>query len=634
MCGITGIWQHDGASVDLAVLDRMTDALAHRGPDGRGTWLDGEIGFGHRRLAIRELSDLGRQPMADPSGRIVITYNGEIFNDAALAEELERDFGLVRRGHCDSEIIPLGFAAWGAKVFERLEGMFAIALWDGAEQHLYLARDAAGIKPLYTFETPGLVCFASEVKGLLAHPAVPRRIDGAALREYMALGYTAPGGCLLAGVEEVPPGTVRRYSADGRQDRRYWAPKRSAEITSLDEACEAVGATLKTVASDMLISDVPLGVLQSGGIDSTLVTMALQGSEVPLFTASFAGASHDESALAAQVASTSGQRHHLVPIEAEGDATATFRDMVRACDGQLADSSSYAVLLLSRAIRRHVTVALSGDGADEFFGGYPTYRATRLSGVVAPLMPDAALRALSRLCFAVNGAAEARYPVNETAGRLFSGMAQGSPGCHAAWRRLAAGPTMAALFGLSAQEAESSGLAGYRGCLAEHAEAGSAVDAALLADQDFYLPGDMLQKVDRMSMAAALEIRVPFLDRRMMDLAGQIDLRLLTPWLPPDKRVLRTLVRRWGGSAEVAGAAKRGFNVPLAGMLRGPLRPLGERYLDRQVGALEPHFAPDAVRRLWAEHLTGRRNHGYVVWSLLVFAIWYSDVVMENRDAE
>jgi asparagine synthase (glutamine-hydrolysing) len=193
---------------------------------------------------------------------------------------------------------------------------------------------------------------------------------------------------------------------------------------------------------------------------------------------------------------------------------------------------------------------------------------------------------------------------------------------------------MAELFGLSDQDAETSGLEGYRRHLALGAEAGSVADAALLADQAFYLPGDMLQKVDRMSMAASLEIRVPFLDRRMMDLAGRIDLRLLTPWLPPDKRVLRELLRRWGGSAEVAGAAKRGFNVPLAAMLRGPLKGLGERYLDRQADALEPHLAPSAVRRLWTEHLTGRRNHGYAVWSLLVFAIWFSDVVMENRDAE
>lgn len=632
MCAITGIWHRDGRPVDAAVLDTLTDVLAHRGPDGRGTWADGAIGFGHRRLAIRDLSELGHQPMCDPSGRIVVTFNGEIYNDAELAAELEHDFGLKRRSQCDSEVIPLGYAAWGDKVFERLEGMFAIALWDARSEELFLARDAAGIKPLYIYEDQDLICFASEMKGLMAHPAVPRRIDDPALHEYLALGYTASERSLLAGIAQLPPGTLRRYGKQGQADRRFWQPRRSGEITSMDEACEAVDATLRKVVSDMLISDVPIGVLQSGGIDSTLITTSLAERDVPLFTAKFSNASHDEAHLAARVANASRQPHNLVPIDSGNDAALTFQEMVRACDGQLADSSSFAVLLLSRAIRRQVTVALSGDGADEFFAGYQTYRATRAARAASRFFPAGMLRALGRLCFSVGGGG-ARYPLNETAGRFLLGAAQGVPACHAAWRRLTMAGEMAELLRCRPAEAETLGLEGYTAALRHGAGPGGTVDAALLADQSFYLPGDMLQKVDRMSMASALEIRVPFLDRRMMDLAGRLSPRLLTPCLPPDKRVLRTLADRQGAPGEVVRGAKRGFNVPLSAMLRGPLKGLCEHHLDKRADILEKHLAPQAVRRLWREHLSGRRNHGYAVWGLLVFSMWYSDVVMETGDA-
>lgn len=632
MCGISGIWQRDGQVIDTTVLDRMTDALAHRGPDGRGTWVEQNIGLGHRRLAIRDLSELGRQPIADPSGRIMVTFNGEIYNDRELADELARDFGLIRRGHSDSEIIPLGFAAWGPALFERLEGMFAIALWDGANQRLYLARDAAGIKPLYVFENPDQICFASELKGLLAHPAVPRRVEASALSEYLALGYSAPGRCLLAGVEELPPATVRCYDLAGQSDTRYWQPRRSGEIRRLDEACEAVGETLSRVVSDMLVSDVPVGVLQSGGIDSTLIACALGKRDFPLFTASFEGASHDESVQAGAVARLCERKHNLVPVDTGTDAPEVFREMVKACDGQLADSSAFAVLLLSRAIRSDVTVALSGDGADEFFGGYPTYRATRLAGRIAPVLPAGLLRTLGRLCLAVNGGSSARYPVNEVAGRFLLGAAHGSPQCHAAWRQLTTPEDVAALLRLAPADVSRTGLGGYASVLLEQSAGNSATDAALLADQGFYLPGDMLQKVDRMSMASSLEIRVPFLDRRMMDLAGRIDLRLLTPRLPPDKRVLRSLAARWGAPKGIVGAPKKGFNLPLANLLRGPLRQLGDHYLDRRADALEEMLDPTAVRRLWASHVSGKRNHGYAVWSLLVFGLWYNEILREDHD--
>lgn len=624
MCGVAGVADFAGRPVSREAILAMMRSLAHRGPDGEGFWLDpaGCVSLGHRRLAVRDLSEAGRQPMSDPSGRITISYNGEIYNDRELRAILEREHGARFRSRCDAEVIPLGFLAFGEAIFDRLEGMFAIALWDAREQTLWLARDAAGVKPLFVARDGARVRFASEVKGLLADPEQGFRLSPEALHAYLAQGYVAPDATMLDGVAQLPPGTVRRIDAGGARDRCFWRPQRRPDIRSLDDALDAFGEAWRCVVGDLLVSDVPLGVLQSGGVDSSLVSYALRDRpELPVFTARFEERSHDESVLAGEVASGAGARLHHVSV-AGGDVVGDFRAVVHHFDGQLADSSGLALFALARAVRRHTVVALSGDGADEFFGGYPTYRMTRLATAVAGKFPPAALQTMSRALGRLGRRNEARLPPLELVSRLLLGVCDPGIACHAAWRRLVMPHRLGELYGSALRPLAGAvdPLAGYVRALRE-AE-GGVVDRALLADQRFYLPADMLQKVDAMSMAHALEIRVPFLDRRVMDLAGRMDASLLVPLLGPTKKILRAALRRAGAPERVVSGPKRGLNVPLLRLLRGPLRMEGDRLLDRDAERLEPFLRADGVRRMWHEVRDSHAAEPYGTWALLSLASW------------
>lgn len=623
MCGIAGIADFGGRPVDAATVRAMARSLAHRGPDGEGVYMDpqGRAGLGHRRLAVRDPSSAGAQPMTDAGGGIAISFNGEIYNDAALRGILEREHGVTFRSRCDAEVIPAGFLAFGEAIFDRLEGMFAVALWDAREGRLWLARDGVGVKPLFVARDGARYRFASEVKGLLADPGQAFRLSPRGLHAYLAQGYVSPEATLLEGVMQLPPGTVRRIDASGVRDRRFWRPERRPDIRRLPDALDAFGTLWPQVLSDQLASDVPLGVLQSGGIDSSLVTFSLRDRPgLPVFTARFDEPSHDETRLAAETAAAAGVQQHVVPV-ASGDVAADFRDVVHHFDGQVADSSGLAFYALARAVRRRTVVALSGDGADEFFGGYPTYRATQVAAFAGRFLPGAPLRAAGRLLARVGAGSEARLPASEVLSRFLFGLAEG-PRCHAHWRRILPAHRMAGLYGpgLAELAGAEDPLAGYHEALRE--ASGSAVDRALLADQRFYLPADMLHKVDAMSMAHALEIRVPFLDRRVMDLAGRLDADLLAPLRGPSKRVLREALRRAGAPEGVAGAPKRGFNVPLTRLLRGPLAAAGDRLLDREAGRLEPWLRADGVRSLWRDVRAARAREPYAVWALLSLAQW------------
>lgn len=621
MCGIAGLLHRDGRPVDRAVLAAMTAALAHRGPDGDGLWLDGPVGFGHRRLAIRDLSETGRQPISDAGGRVVVVYNGELYNEDELRAGLARDFGAAFRSTCDAEVLPYGWLAWGERLVERLEGMFAFALWDRERRVLVLARDHVGIKPLYLAEDDGGLRFASEIKGLLADPRQQRRIDAAGLPAFLAQGYVGPERTLLAGVRQVAPGGIECHGAATRSARRYYEIRRRPEIRDPAAALEGFLELWPGVVRRHLVSDVPVGVLQSGGIDSTLVSLALpRDAAVNLYTAAFSDPSHDETAVASAVADIAGRAHRIVAADRAVDAEGVFRAVVRQFDGQLADSSAFAAYVLSAAVRREVPVVLGGDGGDELFGGYPTYRASRLAACPSRLVPralaDLGARALRRL----GGEAEARLPWTEVLGRFIAGLGAPAGTQHAEWRRLLPADMVDALYGPALDDFKATdGLAGYRAALAG---GGALVDRCLAADQAHYLPSDLLLKVDGASMAHGLEVRVPLLDRQVIDFAGRLHADLLTPLLGPDKRILRQAARRFGAPEAAWRGRKRGFNLPVARLLRRDLAALGRRLLELEPDTLAPYLAPDAVRGLWRQHAAGEANHGYLLWLLLTFAVW------------
>jgi asparagine synthase (glutamine-hydrolysing) len=632
MCGIAGLYYRDGRAAQPQTIEAMTNAVAHRGPDDYGVWSGGPVTFGHRRLSIRDLTSAGHQPLSDPSGRVTITYNGEIYNDAALRRELSRDFGFVFHSTCDAETIPLAYRAWGEAAFERLEGMFALALWDAELQRLFLVRDGVGIKPLFFSDDGKNVRFASELKGLLADPEQPRRLSPDALHHYFAMGYAGPSGTTVEGVRQVPPGTVLRFDTAGSSARQYWRPSRATvNYRNEAEAIEAFLPLWKQVVDDTMISDVPVGILQSGGIDSTLVTLtAAQHCSVPLFTAGFSERSHDETAMAAAVAKIAGLPHHVAMVDAHADLPATLEAVVHHFDGQVCDESAMPLYLLLRQVRQKVTVALSGDGGDEFFGGYPTYRASQIAAVAGLAVPSCIAAVIGKVAYAAAAKNESRLPLTALISRFSLGLSGGRLHAHARWRRMVPDFQLASLYGAPLQPfASENPFSDYEQLLDESGR--SIVDRCMVADQRFHLPAGPLMKADAMSMAHGLEVRVPLLDRRIIEFADQCDASLLAPFRGPTKKFLRSVLRHYNAPAELVGDRKRGFNSPLARMLRTSLRELAERHFSREADRLAPYLQPETVRRFWIEHRDREANHAYTLWPILTFGIWLEQLARSAK---
>ncbi|MCK1734057.1 asparagine synthase (glutamine-hydrolyzing) [Bradyrhizobium sp. 138] len=623
MCGIAGIFHRDGRPADGRAVAAMSAALVHRGPDGESTWLDGPVGLAHRRLAIRDLSDAGRQPMLDASERIVVTYNGEIYNDGELRSELERSFGVRFRSTCDTEILPYAYLAWGEAMFKRLEGFYAIGLWDRKEGRLILARDGIGIKPLYYSESGSRVLFASEIKGVTASGDVAARIDPVSLHSYLAAGHAGTQQSLYQNIKQVPPGTMIGFTDRERTERRFWRPVRAPKISDLDEAVVRLQSTIETVVKSQMVSDVPLAVLQSGGIDSSLISLTLGrlGLKPPLFTAGFTEKSHDETAVARQIAATAGLPLHVIDGEAGEGAETALRAVAYHFDGQCADTGALGFYHLAGAVRQHCTVVLSGDGGDEFFGGYETYAATMMAERVRHVVPRPVAGLAGRIAYASVRGNEKRLPAAAQLARFALGLGEAGNSPHLQWRRL-----VPRFLAEKIYDGEMTGLVSTDP-FAEYAEYyaephANVLDRALIADQRFHLQS-VLSKVDAMSMAHSLEVRVPILDRRVMDLAGTIDSSLLNPWPKgAPKYVLRKLAERLGMPHEAAWSRKRGFNVPIAQLMRSGLRPICDRVLKQEADVFAPFLKPDAIRRLWKDHLERRSDNAFALWPILTLGIW------------
>ncbi|MET4041464.1 asparagine synthase (glutamine-hydrolyzing) [Bradyrhizobium sp. RT6a] len=624
MCGIAGVFHRDGRPADSRAVAAMSAALVHRGPDGDGAWLEGSVGLAHRRLAIRDLSDAGRQPMLDASGRIVVTYNGEIYNDRELRSELEQSFGFRFRSGCDTEILPYAYLAWGDAMFERLEGFFAIGLWDRQERRLILARDGIGIKPLYYFESGGSVLFASEIKGITASGEVAAQVDPVALHTYLAAGHTGTRASLFREIKQIPPGTTIGFTDRERTERCFWRPMRAPAIDDLDEAVGRLQSTIETVVKSQMVSDVPLAVLQSGGIDSSLISLTLGrlGLKPPLFTAGFAEKSHDETEVARQIAASAGLSLKVIDGEAGEGAEAALRAVVYHFDGQCADTGALGFYHLAGAVRQHSTVVLSGDGGDEFFAGYETYAATMMAEGLRRVVPRGVAGLTGRLAYASVRGNEKRLPAAAQLARFALGLGENGDSPHLQWRRLVPRFLAERIYGRGmADLASTDPFAEYAEYYSEPHD--KVLDRALIADQRFHLQS-VLTKVDAMSMAHGLEVRVPLLDRRVMDLAGAIDISLLNPWPKgAPKYVLRRLAERMGMPSAAAWSRKRGFNVPIAQLMRrGGLRPICDRVLDRDVDVFGPFMKPDAIRLLWKEHLERSSDNAFALWPILTLGIW------------
>jgi asparagine synthase (glutamine-hydrolysing) len=628
MCGIAGycaiqVERHAGVPLDAAALAPMLACIRHRGPDDEGLFNGPGVVLGHRRLSIIDVAG-GHQPLHGARESTVLVVNGEVYNFRALRDEL-RAAGHVFRSRSDSEVLAHAYDAWGLGFLDRVDGMFALALWDGERRRLVLARDRMGEKPLFWAERAGRVLFASELSALLAHPDVEPAIDPDALRAYLALEYVPSPACIIAGVRKLEPGTALVVENGAVRQHRYWrldangagVAGRNGGTADFGEAAARLRTLLEGSVEQRLVSDVPLGVFLSGGLDSSAVAaLAARHGPLDTFSIGFREASFDESRHARSVAERIGSRHHEHIFEAAAMADLVPR-LGRTLDEPIGDASILPTMLLSAFARRSVTVALGGDGGDELFAGYPMHQAHRLAPLARMLRPALPL---ARAAAARMPVAHGNFTLGFKAVTFLRGAGERPPLNHALWMSSFSAAESAALLSPDLlARASADPFAAVHAAWARSAGAQPIARAAHL-DAVTYLPDDILVKVDRASMAVALEVRAPFLARDVVEFAFSLPdafrMRGFT-----GKRVLRAAVADLL-PAEILARPKKGFGVPIAAWLAGPLRDLAHDTLSERALADGGLFRPAAVARLLAEHERGRADHRKPLWTLLVFELW------------
>ncbi len=611
MCGVYGAVARGSNDVVRERVARMGAALVHRGPDGDGVIADGHALLGCRRLAIMDVAG-GAQPLTNESGRIVAVCNGEIYNHGALRRRLAASGHRFRTGS-DAEVIPHLYETHGLEFVHELEGMFALAVWDAKTDRLVLARDRMGEKPLYYATTPHGFLFASEPKALLASGWVDREPDWEALSVYLATGYVPAPSSAFRNIAKLPPGGRLVLEGEAARVDRWWdvAPLVSAPplVLGLDEAARAVRTHLASAVDAALMSDVPLGVFLSGGLDSSAIAAlahARLDGALTTFTLGFDVAGFDEGEHAALVARHLGTRHRKLMITPDLFVEGV-RDLARLIDEPLADPALVPTYLLARYARTSVKTVLVGEGADELFAGYPTY----LGGALAARwrrLPIAVRHALTRAAPAL-GMSSANTTLRYLARRFLEEAELPPAARHRAWTGCFAPARLAAL-------TTPGGPLGVPPAPAE-VPARTEVDALLGFDLVGYLPGDLLPKLDRACMAASLEGRAPFMDRALVELACRLPIELKVRGVAT-KRVLRRAVADLVPAA-IRRRTKRGLTVPLAAWLAGPLERFARDVLDRLDPCL---FRREEVHALLDDHVARRRDNRREVWALVMFQLW------------
>ncbi|MFZ2088484.1 MAG: asparagine synthase (glutamine-hydrolyzing) [Desulfobaccales bacterium] len=625
MCGFCGMLNFDEeAPADREVLERMTVTLQHRGPDDVGHYLAGPVGLGHRRLSIIDLAT-GRQPLSNEDGSIWIVYNGELYNYREMRAKLEK------AGHSfatlsDTEVIVHAYEEYGAESLKAMNGMFAFALWDARRRRLLLARDRMGIKPLYYARLPRCFVFGSELKALLAHPQLERRLDTTALSLYLSLEYVPTPHSIFAGVHKLPPGHFLVLEDSQIRLESYWDVRlEQSEPRSgrtVEECITEVRQLLYDAVELELIADVPVGVLLSGGIDSSgVAAMMTRASSLPVpsFSVAFDDPSFDESTHARLVARHLGTDHHEFYLTAD-TALDMLPTIVEGLDEPLGDSSIIPTYCLSRFTKEHVKVALGGDGGDELFGGYSTLQAHRLAAYYQRLIPGW-LRNLAEPWVLANlPVSFDNLSFDFKMRRFLRDYALSPVVRHHRWLgSFTAEEKVGLLSPLAGKLKED--VDGMVGRHAHQSRTQDPLNQVLYCDLKLYLEGDILVKVDRASMANSLEVRVPLLNRLLVEYAAQLPhafkLRGLTT-----KFILRRALQGILPDS-ILKRGKKGFNAPVARWLAGPLKPLLEELLAPQRLKQQGLFNPDYVAALIKEHQARHRDNRKLLWTLLAFQMWY-----------
>jgi asparagine synthase (glutamine-hydrolysing) len=626
MCGIAGVFYHTDPArpVDDRLVRAMTRALAHRGPDGEGVWTGAGIGLGHRRLAILDLSEHGRQPMMDQSGTRIISYNGEIYNFRELRAQLEAK-GHRFRSSGDTEVVLAGYAEWGRHVVERLSGIFAFAIYDATQRALFLARDPLGVKPLFYALDDRSFRFASEIKAILLDSSIDREFDVEALDAFFTFSYTPAPATGFRHVRQLLPGQAAHVSQRGFETWHYWTSPFAERPATMefDAALMEFGDRLDAATRAQMVSDVGVGAFLSGGLDSAALLRAMQrveDTEVQALCVGFDVPGFDERPAARATAGALDVE--LTEIVMSVDAVDLVPVLSRHLEEPTADSSALPVYLLCQAAAERFKVALSGDGADELLAGYETYRASSLAALYRRI-PRIIRRPVLTLLTGALPRRDAKYSARELIRRFAHGAELGRHLDHAAWRIIFSNGLKERVYApdFLAYATGHLALERYAAHSRAVAESRPYLDGLLKADLEFYLPNDMLVKVDRMSMAHGLEVRVPFLDVEFVRFCAN---------LPPDFKLHRGKVRkhilreslRPSLPGSVLGAPKSGFNIPLPGWMRGDLSDLLLDTLTSRRVEASRFLRLTEVEAMVDEHRRRRDDHGYALFTVLMFALW------------
>lgn len=622
MCGIAG-FTHVSKRLPPGVLNSALQSIVHRGPDHQGCFESGQVSLGATRLRILDLKS-GDQPLKSPDGDVVLVFNGEIFNHQQLRSELQQS-GFCFQTRCDTEVVLNAFLHWGDSCFERFRGMFAIALWIQSQRRLVLARDRMGIKPLYYRLHDGEIFFGSELKCIFAHPCVPRHICLDAMDAFLSVNYVPAPHTLVKGIVKLMPGQMLEWQYGGARQINFAKRSSRTSPSTIEEAAQELDSLLSDAVREQLVSDTPVGIWLSGGLDSSSVlhyAAAQSAKPVKTFSITFKGSSGDESEHIRRVSQHYGTEHAEFDLHPEVDLTAAIEELAYYSDEPSADAGALPTWFLSQLTRRHATVALSGEGSDELFAGYLTYQANQYSAAARRLPRFLRLAALA--CAMELPVQDGRISFEYKAKRFVEGCLLSPELAHIFWNGTHSEKEKQAIYLFSSsgpvrdwvsQMRRDGGLQGY-----------------LDFDQRYYLADDILYKVDRMSMAHALEVRPPFLDPRIVDFAAAL----------PDNfklngRTSKYVLRRLMADklpAHVLHRSKVGFDIPVHDWFRGPLRQFLLDTISRDAVEASGLFRWPAVEGLIRKHLDRRENAGYQLWGLMVLLMWMKRWNIELPAAE
>ena len=626
MCGISGIldWSQP---LPQETLHNMIRRLSHRGPDSEGFFIESPIGFAHCRLSIIDLRENANQPMQDRSGNYHIVFNGTIYNFQVLRQDLETA-GSRFRTKSDTEVLLEAYKKWGTNCLERLNGMFAFAIWDRPKRKLFLARDRLGEKPLFYFPLPeGGLVFASELKALLAHPASPRNLDLNAVSQFLSFGYVPGVTCIISGIRKLPPGHfLIAENGELHEPISYWDLKASfmtkRKFRSTDEASEEFRSLFRDTVQTRLISDVPLGAFLSGGIDSSSIVSAMtQIHPSPLpqtFSMGFEEKTYSELAMARKVAGLLEAEHRDQTLSS--NLLPKLPEIAYFADEPFADTSFIPMFSLAKFCKQHVTVCLSGDGGDEILGGYETYIADKLCKRTnwLPNRAREGILNLIRSCWPVSfGKVSLDYKIC----KFLEGHSSNIDRAHASWRVLFSEDEKSALWvhPLEDQLAIKDPLEPFLKHAREVKEC-HYLDRAMYVDLKTWLPDDILAKVDRSTMAHGLEARAPFLDYRLVEFAASLPVSLKIRGL--QKKYLLKQAYKKHLPAEVLHQKKRGFNAPVSHWIIGLIKPYYEDIIENGGPLFETVLCRKTIQSLYERHNRKIQDHGLQLYALIMLHLW------------